>query len=69
MRSVAAATVMGGMVYGLDKFFNGVWEEKGLVQELVALTVCISAGILVYFGCCELLRIREIRYLFRLAKR
>ena len=69
VKSVAAAAVMGGTVYGLDRVFYRVWEVKGLVQELVALTACISAGILVYFGCCELLRVREVRYLFRLAKR
>ena len=42
--------------------------EMNLWQELVALTSCILVGIVVYFGCCLLLRVEETHHLFRRLK-
>ncbi|MFQ5929985.1 MAG: murein biosynthesis integral membrane protein MurJ [Acidobacteriota bacterium] len=69
LKTLGAAAVMGAIVYLLNQFFQKHWGEMGLLQEIVALAVCISVGILVYFGCCRLLRIEETRYLFHRLKR
>ena len=68
LKTVAAAGVMGVAVYFLNQFFEGFWMEMNLWQELVALTSCILVGIVVYFGCCLLLRVEETHHLFRRLK-
>jgi len=64
LKTVAAAAVMGIFVFLLNRYFHGLWEEMNFWQELISLVVCILAGIVSYFGCCRLLRVKEIRFLF-----
>jgi putative peptidoglycan lipid II flippase len=68
LKTVAAAGVMGVVVYFLNRFFERFWMEMDLWQELVALTSYILVGIAVYFGCCLLLRIEETQHLIRRLK-
>jgi putative peptidoglycan lipid II flippase len=69
VKSMGAAAVMGVTVYFLDRFFQRGWKDMNLLQELSSLAVCIVAGIVVYFGCCRLLRVKEVRYLVQLVRR
>jgi peptidoglycan biosynthesis protein MviN/MurJ (putative lipid II flippase) len=69
MKLMVAAVFMGIVVYGLDQFFNRMWQEKEFMQELVSLISCIAVGIIAYFSCCGLLRVREISYFFQLIRR
>ncbi|MDA2933211.1 murein biosynthesis integral membrane protein MurJ [Acidobacteria bacterium AH-259-D05] len=67
-KTVVAAGVMGLIVYFLNRFFQEWWGEMNSWQELMALTGSILVGAVVYFGCCWLMRIQEIRYLFNRLK-
>lgn len=69
IKLMVAAVFMGIVVYGLDQFFNRMWQEKEFMQELVSLISCIAVGIIAYFSCCGLLRVREISYFFKLIRR
>jgi putative peptidoglycan lipid II flippase len=63
LKTVVAAVIMGLLVFLLNRYFSGLWEEMNLWQELISLAACILAGILSYFGCCRLMRVEETRFL------
>ena len=62
LKAAGAAGVMGVIVYLLNRLLQELWREMDLWQELLVLTICILVGMAVYFGCCQLLRIEEIRH-------
>lgn len=61
-KTVAAAVVMGVVVYLLHELLGGS-EARSLSEQLMALTISMGSGVVLYFGCCHLLGVEEIRYL------
>ena len=55
---------MGLCVYLTNRFFEQRWAEMTFLGELSVLLVCLTVGIVVYFGCCRLLGVEESRYFF-----
>ena len=63
-KSLGAALVMGLCVYSTNRFLEQQWASMNFLGELLSLMVCLVVGIVIYFGCCQLLGIAEIRYFF-----
>jgi putative peptidoglycan lipid II flippase len=63
-KNLMAAGVMGVVVYALNQWFQSTWESMGTPQLLVSVSSTIGVGVLVYFVCCRLLGVEEIRYIF-----
>ena len=63
-KSFGSAVVMGLCVYLINRFFEQRWAEMTFLGELSVLLVCLTVGIVVYFGCCRLLGVEESRYFF-----
>lgn len=63
MKSIAAAAVMGVVIYFFHRTFEQRWDDMTLFQELIALAVSISVGVGVYSGCCYLFRVEDFRFL------
>ena len=63
-KNLVAAVVMGVVVYSLSQWFRSTWESMETLHLLVSVSSTIGVGVLVYFGCCRLLGVEEIRYIF-----
>lgn len=63
LKTVVAAVVMGAGTYCFHLRLERHWGDMTLLQEVLVLFLSIGVGTGVYFGCCHLLRVEEIRYL------
>ncbi|MEE8349456.1 MAG: murein biosynthesis integral membrane protein MurJ [Acidobacteriota bacterium] len=68
LKAVAAAAVMGILVWLLNRFFQELWGEMDSWQVLVSLMTSILVGIISYFGCCHVMHVKEIRILWAWVK-
>ncbi len=63
-KNLVAAGVMGVVVYALNYWFHSTWESMETLLLAVSVSSAIAVGVLVYFVCCWLLGVGEIRYIF-----
>ncbi|MGH9340334.1 MAG: murein biosynthesis integral membrane protein MurJ [Acidobacteriota bacterium] len=66
---MAAAAVMGLVVFFTHQFFLDLWPEMGLIRELIDLGISICLGGLVYLALCAALGVEEIRHIFARIRR
>ena len=68
LKTVVAAVIMGILIFFLNQYFHKLWKEMDFWQELISLGACVFVGVVSYFGCCRLMRIKEIRFILRWLK-
>ncbi len=69
LRSLLAASLMGGALYRGADAWRSAWQPVGFTEQAIQLGALIGGGAALYFGLAWLLKVREMRITLELAGR